>query len=461
MTPHLDAKRHAAFEALSASRQAEHRYVLDLVGIMGSIHKGVLQVVEREHLAPPPPPPPDPLRSDAAPSVAPARRIGLGDKLLQTVFSYARPQTERAFDRMAKEVTKKHDPALQARLEKDLGRRIAERQAVIAIHPHLIAGVASSIDHARAKNVALITRASKDFLAQVRGVLEETQGLHVDDIRKALQERVGVSQSRAVLIARDQTLKLNSNIIQHRQRAAGISQYRWSGTLDERERPIHRELEGSIQDWDAPPETNEDGDTNHPGEDIHCRCVPAPYLPELDDPDYDPEEEGEPEEQAPDDEPEAADEPEGDDPDDEPATPGLAAGLPALEEFLPGEAAPEAEGLEGVEAEGDPDLDPEDDPDEESPGAQALDDPFDLDDPYKLEDPEGFADPFGLDVLNPGEAESMDVDVVGLERIEAEAKAKAAAGTLTPAAFESLWAQGVEAAGDYPELLATLATLKP
>ena len=35
-------------------------------------------------------------------------------------------------------------------------------------------------------------------------------------------------------------------------------------------------------DWDDPPVTNDDGDTNAPGEDYRCRCVAIPQIAELD-----------------------------------------------------------------------------------------------------------------------------------------------------------------------------------
>jgi SPP1 gp7 family putative phage head morphogenesis protein len=131
--------------------------------------------------------------------------------------------------------------------------------------------------------VRLITRASEAFLEQVRQVLEESEGERPETIEGLLQERVGVSQSRANLIAVTETNKLNSNINQHRQRAAGLSQYTWSGAIDERERETHVELEGTVQNWNDPPVSEENGDRNHPGEAPRCRCVGIPYIPELED----------------------------------------------------------------------------------------------------------------------------------------------------------------------------------
>jgi SPP1 gp7 family putative phage head morphogenesis protein len=243
---------------LKASRRAEARYTLDLVRIMGSVHRGVLKVVEREHLAP--------LRSvekgEVSRQDAP---LGLGDKLLRRMMVFVRPQVQGAFDLMAGEVDKRNGKGL----------------ALLGVDPRHVAGIESVIEHAREANMRLITGASSDFLDEVRGVLEENEGAHPEHIAALLQERVGVSKSRAQLIARDQTLKLNAQIAEHRQRAAGVSEYRWSGALDERERPMHRALEGQKFSWDDPPETSDNGDRNHPGEDFQCRCVALPVIDEL------------------------------------------------------------------------------------------------------------------------------------------------------------------------------------
>jgi SPP1 gp7 family putative phage head morphogenesis protein len=238
---------------LSASSAAEARYMLDVQGIMTAIHRGVMKVVEREHLAPPP------VREDAQPF--------LGDRLAHRLFTWQAPRVIKAFNRMAGTVEKKS----------------AEGATILGLDVTHVVGIQSVIEHARRENVNLITRASEAFLQQVRDVLDETRGQDVGDIREALRDRVDVSRSRAQFIARDQTLKLNGQINEHRQRSAGVAKYTWSTSHDERVRESHAALDGQVFSWDDPPETNDDGDTNNPGEDFSCRCVGVPYLEELDD----------------------------------------------------------------------------------------------------------------------------------------------------------------------------------
>lgn len=128
------------------------------------------------------------------------------------------------------------------------------------------------------RNVALIQSVQGEQLDDIRSILDEAEikGAHPSEISKQIQERTGVAQSRADLIARDQVLKLNATMTKSRQTAAGIDRYRWSTSQDDRVRPDHEELNGQIFYWNDPPDTG--NGNNHPGEDFQCRCVAVPIL---------------------------------------------------------------------------------------------------------------------------------------------------------------------------------------
>ena len=142
--------------------------------------------------------------------------------------------------------------------------------------------ILAALSAARDANVALITRMADEQLAQVRRLVNEagTSGMRAATLAKRLQERLAIGERRAALIARDQTLKINGQLTQIRQRDAGVERYVWSTSQDERVREMHAELEGQTFSWDDPPVTNEQGDTNHPGEDYQCRCIAIPVIPE-------------------------------------------------------------------------------------------------------------------------------------------------------------------------------------
>ena len=144
----------------------------------------------------------------------------------------------------------------------------------------------------REENTALITNFTEDTLAQMGTILEEYSGYRVEDLADRLEGTFNMTRARAELIARDQTLKLNSNIAEGAQRQVGITQYRWSTSNDESVRESHALLEGETFSWDEPPVVNQvEVDTKgkperreHPGRDYQCRCVAIPIVEEYETP---------------------------------------------------------------------------------------------------------------------------------------------------------------------------------
>ncbi len=88
-----------------------------------------------------------------------------------------------------------------------------------------------------------------------------------------LRERVGVSKSRATLIARNELGNASAAGAEATQRDAGIERYEWLTAQDDRVRPSHAALDGQIFSWDDPPPEGP------PGSDILCRCVALAILP--------------------------------------------------------------------------------------------------------------------------------------------------------------------------------------
>lgn len=125
----------------------------------------------------------------------------------------------------------------------------------------------------RKENTDLIVSLCRDQVADLKStILERTQGLRVEEIRGLIQERFSVSESRADLIARDQTLKLNAQMTRENYKKANVNKYVWTTTRDERVRDEHAELDGQVFSFDDPPEPG------NPGEDFQCRCVAFPVF---------------------------------------------------------------------------------------------------------------------------------------------------------------------------------------
>jgi SPP1 gp7 family putative phage head morphogenesis protein len=136
-------------------------------------------------------------------------------------------------------------------------------------------GVREAIKAATDANVDLITSIPEEYFGKVAKALSDnwTAGARWEDLSDALSHVGDVTESRAKLIARDQTSKMNGAFNEARQTSIGIEQYQWQTAGDERVRETHAANDGKIFSWDDPPE-----ETGNPGEDINCRCVAIPYF---------------------------------------------------------------------------------------------------------------------------------------------------------------------------------------
>lgn len=140
------------------------------------------------------------------------------------------------------------------------------------------------IENFAKENVALIGQVRQEFLVQTQRTVFEgfRRGLRHEEIAQNILSssgddlgrvsRLAAAENRAALIARDQMNKLNGNLMQLRQTAAGIDRYIWRTVGDDRVRPAHQELNGKEFTWDDPP------DEGHPGEPINCRCYAEPVF---------------------------------------------------------------------------------------------------------------------------------------------------------------------------------------
>lgn len=124
------------------------------------------------------------------------------------------------------------------------------------------------------------------------------EGRPVSETAKAVRNACETfAASKAELIARTETGKLNTAIARNQMESAGIEYYEWGAAMDGRTRESHALMDGRICKW---------GDDSHcyewtdgrdgrrlkrvarpkgayegaPGTDFQCRCVAIPYVPE-------------------------------------------------------------------------------------------------------------------------------------------------------------------------------------
>lgn len=127
---------------------------------------------------------------------------------------------------------------------------------------------------ARLANVRLIKSIPEQYFEKLGDAVGKNmeRGMRFEDLAKEI-ERIGdVTESRAKLIARDQTSKMNGAFNQIRQLSLGIEKYQWQTSGDERVRDDHAANDGETFRWDKAPATG------HPGEAVNCRCVAIPVL---------------------------------------------------------------------------------------------------------------------------------------------------------------------------------------
>jgi uncharacterized protein with gpF-like domain len=112
-----------------------------------------------------------------------------------------------------------------------------------------------------------------------------------ENLVEALARNDDVAMTRAKVIARDQTSKMNAAFNQVRQTDVGIEEYEWQTSNDERVRgdpagkypdaeSDHFSLNGTRHRWGKPGPCagTIDGAPCHPGEDVECRCNAVPYI---------------------------------------------------------------------------------------------------------------------------------------------------------------------------------------
>lgn len=104
-------------------------------------------------------------------------------------------------------------------------------------------------------------------------------GYRADHMQHILEAQFGVADRKASFLARQETSLLISKYRETRYKEAGLNEYKWSTSDDQRVRHDHKELDGKIFSWDHPPITDKStGARNNPGEDFNCRCVAIPII---------------------------------------------------------------------------------------------------------------------------------------------------------------------------------------
>ena len=134
------------------------------------------------------------------------------------------------------------------------------------------------------EQISLITSLPLEAAERVHKLAE--QALHTSErpsvIAADILKTGQVTKSRANTIARTEVARASSLITQARATELGCTHYVWRTSNDSDVRHSHKEMNGKVIAWDAPP-TLSDGTTTHAGQIYNCRCYPEPIIPDDDD----------------------------------------------------------------------------------------------------------------------------------------------------------------------------------
>lgn len=157
------------------------------------------------------------------------------------------------------------DQATCAGLQKQM-ERLSGQSLWLGVFP---TGLLDNFVDEHQKLIRIVQREHLDKigLSLKRGIRD---GRLQKDIAKDIRQLTDISKRRAMLIARNAPLHYSGALTRHHQTNAGIKQYRWQTSHDERVRASHRERDGKVYAWD----TTEP----HPRSEVNCRCDAILFL---------------------------------------------------------------------------------------------------------------------------------------------------------------------------------------
>lgn len=127
------------------------------------------------------------------------------------------------------------------------------------------------------QNVSLIKNLPEDLGEKLKEAYFKGEGLRGSDVEELFTERM---RSRARLIIRTESSKINSALTEVRAKSIGLTAYTWITSEDIKVRASHKLVDGVLFFWNDPPTL--DKMTGHAGEFPNCRCISAPIF-EIDD----------------------------------------------------------------------------------------------------------------------------------------------------------------------------------
>ena len=142
------------------------------------------------------------------------------------------------------------------------------------------------------QNVALIKSVKDEYKDNIGKLLRDNvlDGNRPTNIVTQIKDIGGVTKSRAKFISRDQTAKVNADLVELRAEALGSKTYVWSSSMDERTRTSHKVMNGMLCKWSDDTVYSDDGgltwkprskiggEEYKPSKIYNCRCSALPQV---------------------------------------------------------------------------------------------------------------------------------------------------------------------------------------
>ncbi len=150
--------------------------------------------------------------------------------------------------------------------------------------------IGDDIDAIIEHNAKLIKTVPQDVAEQLSKLAakREFEGVRPEEItEEILKKAPNLTEAQAKRIARTESAKAASALVQARAESLGLDFYIWKTCSDERVRDSHKRMEGVVCRWDDPPSPEElSGEKSagnyHPAGIYNCRCVPLTVVDEKD-----------------------------------------------------------------------------------------------------------------------------------------------------------------------------------
>lgn len=203
--------------------------------------------------------------------------------------SRIRRAVRRIADKFAEELPPRRYATLTRQVAKatsDFQRNqlITQVKAAIGIDPIIRdEKLAESVSEFVKTNVELIKTLPETYFKEVeeRVTSRVREGMRASEIAGDLEERYGVTESRARLIANDQVGKFYGELNDTRYQELGVTRAVWRTVRDNRVRETHQDLEGQSYELGVGLEDPQTGETVIPGQAINCRCYGEPDIEAL------------------------------------------------------------------------------------------------------------------------------------------------------------------------------------